>query len=366
MRCSYYFKTIVLLLCCVLMITFFSACSGDSNTTDNDTSTEPQQTNECNFSPARKVIIDTDTGADDASALILAAKAPNIDILGVTTLVGNVDLEQSTKNALAALEIAGSDAPVYRGSSETYSGETINAFSVFGDDGMGDADLIHPTGKAEDEDAIDFILETVKENPDEVEIVMIGPATNVAKAIERDPDTMKKVKRIWSMGTTGYGHGNASPVAEFNVYHDPEAYKEVLDSGIAITVVSFDMCSGEAAWTEEQFEQLDKTNEIGHFVSTSFSKIRKFYESNDSGGRTNNCDALAMMCVACEGFVTDTVNCHGSCITEDGETRGEVIFYQEGFTYDVTKNDFVYNAALVTNVRKTDYFNLYLRAISET
>ena len=87
-----------------------------------------------NASPKRKIIIDSDTGADDASAIILAAKNQEIELLGVTVLVGNVDLEQSAKNALAALEIAGSNAPVYKGSAENLSGETINVFSVFGKD----------------------------------------------------------------------------------------------------------------------------------------------------------------------------------------------------------------------------------------
>ena len=360
-----YFKAIALLLCS-LMIALLCACSDSGNAGENQSATESQSTKEYTLAPARKVIIDTDTGADDASALILAAKAPNIEILGVTTLVGNADLEQSTKNALAALEIAGCDAPVYSGSSDNYSGEEIDAFSVFGTDGMGDADLVHPTGKAEDKKAIDFILETVKAHPNEVEIIALGPATNIAKAIERDPDTMKKVKRIWSLGTTGYGHGNATPVAEFNVYNDPYAYKVMLDSGIDITVVGLDMCGGEAEWTDEQFELLDKSNEIGHFVSTSFTKLREFYAGNHSGGRTKNCDSTAMMCAVYENFVTDTKKCHGSCITEKGESYGQVVLYQEGFTYDVAKNDFVYNVTLVTGVNKADYFDLYLRTISES
>lgn len=355
-------KAIALTLCAVITA-LLCACSPGSTGSGNIAPTEPAA-KEYTLSPTHKVIIDTDTGADDASALILAAKAPNIDILGVTTLAGNVDLEQSTGNALAALEIAGSDAPVFPGSAENCSGENIDAFSVFGSDGMGDADLIHPTGEAGDMDAIDFILQTVSADPGEVEIVMLGPATNIAKAIERDPDTMKKVKRIWSMGTTGYGHGNASPAAEFNVYHDPIAYKTVLDSGIDITVIGLDMCTGGAAWTDEQFALLDSTNEIGHFVCSSFAKLRAFYAGNNTGGRTSNCDALAMLCVVYEDFVGDTIRCYGSCITEKGETYGEVLLYREGFTYDVAANDFDHNVTLVTGVAEDDCFDLYLRTIS--
>ena len=337
---------------CLMLAIVSTACSGAQPA--NSTSSETEK---------RKIIIDTDTGADDASAIILAAKSDNLDILGVTTLVGNVGLEQSTKNAFAALEIAGCDAPVYEGSSENYSGEKIDAFSVFGSDGMGDAGLIDTNSQPEDKDAIDFILETVKQYPNEVEIVALGPATNIAKAIEREPETMKNVKMLWSMGTAGLGPGNASPVAEFNTYADPEAYKVMLDSGIDITVIGLDVCGGEAQWTDEQFEKLSSANDIGKFVTASFSKIRDFYASNGSAGSVMNCDSLAMMCVTHPDFINNTIQCHGSCITDSGEAYAQVIYYQEGFTYDIAQNDFDYNITLVNDVDKSDYFDLYLEAI---
>lgn len=344
-------KAFIIISLCLIFPVFSAACSKVQND-------KLQSTKEM-----RKVIIDTDTGADDASALILAAKSGKLDILGVTTLVGNVDLDQSTKNALSALEIAGYSAPVYQGSSENCKGKKIKAKSVFGSDGMGDAGLIKTTSKAEPEDAIDFILKTVRQNPNGVEIISLGPATNIAKAIERDPETMKKVKMIWSMGTAGLGSGNASPVAEFNVYADPDAYKVMLDSGVNITVIGLNMCGDEAMWTDEQFAKLKKSGEIGKFIDASFSKIREFYASNQSSGKVMNCDALAMMCVINPDFVKDTVKCHGSCITTKGETFGEVIFYKEGFTYDVAKNDFDYNVSLINDVDKANYFNLYLKTI---
>ncbi|MBR4209326.1 MAG: nucleoside hydrolase [Lachnospiraceae bacterium] len=315
-------------------------------------------------SPVRKMIIDSDTGADDASAIILAACNPNIDLLGVTVLVGNVDLEQSAKNALMALEMAGSKAPVYLGAAENASGEKIEAFSVFGADGMGEKDLIHPVGSAMEQDAIDFILETVRTYPGEVEIVALGPATNIAKAIERDPETMKQAKMIWSMGSAGLGPGNASPVAEFNVYADPVAFKALLDSGIPVTVVGLDMCGGEAQWTDEQFVELAAVNETGKFVAESFGKIREFYAANGSAGSVMNCDSLAMTCVLNPDFIQKTISCHGSCITDAGETYAQVIYYQKGFTYDVVANDFVYNVTLVSQADKGTYFDRYLSAIS--
>ena len=141
----------------------------------------------------RKIIIDTDTAGDDAVALIIAAKTQNVEILGVTVSAGNVNLEQAVKNALMTLEMADCDAPVYAGASAVYTGKERETFSVYGKDGMGDKDLIHPKRTAEDKSAVDFILETVKANPDEVEIVALGPVTNLALAFDKDPETMKQV-----------------------------------------------------------------------------------------------------------------------------------------------------------------------------
>lgn len=311
----------------------------------------------------RRIIIDVDAGADDSSALMLAAREKNVEILGVTVLPGNADIEQGTRNALAALEAVGCNAPVFKGSESTFTGERKEHIGVYGNDGMGDANLIHPKGKPEEMNAIDFILKTVKENPDEIELIVLGPATNIAKAIERDPEVMKHVKRIWSMGTAGLGAGNATPIAEFNVYMDAPAYKVMLDSGIPITIVGLDMCQGDAMWTDNHFEQLESSSELGEFVSQSFNKLRSFYKENGYGDKVTNCDSLAMMCALHPGFITETISAHGSCITDPGETYGAVLFYAEGFTYDSVDNNFNYNVTLVTKAIKEDYFNLFFEKL---
>ncbi len=327
-------------------------------------SQEPDAAAKAGGTSERKIIIDTDTGADDASALILAASSPEVEIMGVTVLAGNVDLEQGTKNALATLELAGCDVPVYKGSVNRYDGTAISPYSVFGTDGMGDMNLIHPKGTAEEGDAIDFILDTVRSNPGEIEIVMLGPATNIARAIDEDPETMKQVKRIWSMGTPGInGPGNASPVSEFNVYLDAPAYRRVLDFGVPVTVIGLDVCDRESRWSDDNFEKLAAFGKVGKFVTDSFHKIREFYERNGSAGFVMNCDGTAMMCVVCPDFVTDSRQCHGSCITDPGETYGQVIFYQKGFQYDLTSGDFDYNVTLVSDVNRISCFMEYLTRV---
>lgn len=317
---------------------------------------------EANENP-RRVIIDSDSGADDSAAIILAAKKSELEIEGVTVLAGNVDVENAAKNSLMALEVAGASVPVYKGATESVSKEPFDPYSVFGKDGMGDADLIHPTGKAEDKNAIDFILETVKKYPGEIEIIALGPATNIANAIQKDPETMKQVKMIWSLGTTGLGAGNASPVAEFNVYADAEAYKIMLDSGIDTTIVGLDMCGGDAMWTDKQFEKLEASGDIGVFVSKSFEELRNFYEKNGEDA-VSVCDPETILCATEDDFVKDSIKCHGSCITEKGETYGEVVFYKEGFTYDLEVPEGMdYSVTLVTEIDQSGYFDRYLKAI---
>ena len=314
--------------------------------------------------PVRKLIIDTDTGADDASALILAAKSAGVEILGVTVLAGNVDLEQGTKNALAALELAGCDAPVYKGSDSRYDGEAISPYSVFGSDGMGDRNLIHPEGQAQEKDAIDFILDTVRANPGEIEIVMLGPATNIARCMDRDPEAMKQVKMIWSMGTTGNsGAGNATPVSEFNVYLDAPAYRRVLEFGAPVTIVGLDVCGGDSMWSDLHFDKLYESGDIGRFVTDSFASIREYYAQNGSAGLVSNCDAAAMLCALHPDFIKDTIQCHGSCITEPGETYGQVLFYVQGYTYDLSSGNYDYNVTLVDEVDSLGYFPRFLDTI---
>ena len=126
-----------------------------------------------------------------------------------------------------------------------------------------------------------------------------------------------------------------------------------------MTIIGLDMCGGDAMWTGKQFDALEKTGEIGRFVTASFGKLREFYASNGSADAVMNCDGLAMTCVLRPDFVKSTIQVHGSCITEPGETYGQVIFYKEGFTYDFVPNDFDYSVTLVTEADGANYFNLY-------
>ena len=301
-----------------------------------------------------KIIIDSDTAGDDAAALILAAKSETVEILGVTVVAGNVSLEQGAKNALAALELVSCSAPVYLGAAAPLSGEEKECFSVYGADGMGDAGLIRPKGRADEKNAVDFILEAIESNPYEIELVVLGPATNVALAIQRSRETMRKVKRIWSMGTAGFGPGNATPVAEFNVYKDAPAYKMMLELGVPVTVIGLDMAD-EPTWIgEDALRRMGEGSPAQRFLARAVGKLLAFKKGNGIAA-VDLPDAVAMACLVWPDYVQGTALCCGSCLTELTEAYGMVIFYRDGFVYDSMPKTGQPNVSVVTKAKKTEF-----------
>ncbi len=333
----------------------FSGCAGQSasNLTQN-------------LSEAHRIIIDTDCAGDDALAMMMAAKSPNITIEGITVIAGNVSLQSAADNALMTLETAGCDASVYLGASTALDGIERSTFSVFGKDGMGDHDLIHPNGKPETTDAVSFMLDAVKNAPDEMEIVALGPVTNIAAAIERDPETMSHVKRIWSMGTVGLGQGNATPVAEFNVYKDAPAYQIMVDSGINITVVGLDLCESENALiSSQQLERMKNGNAVQKFLALSFDKLLEFRRNTRDADNVDICDAIAMSHVIWSDMEESSLQCSASCITEDCDAYGEVIFYRTDVTYDSLPELGEPHVRLITGQNDADLSERIIALISQ-
>ncbi|RLG46853.1 MAG: hypothetical protein DRN92_04450 [Thermoproteota archaeon] len=170
----------------------------------------------------KKVILDMDPGIDDAIAILLACRSPELEILGITTVGGNVPLELTTKNALRMLEFVGAEnIPVYAGMRGPIFGELRTAEFVHGQDGIGDVNLPEPSKKPAKGHAVDFIRKEVMEkNPGEISIVATGPLSNVAMALLLEPEIARRLSSIVIMGgayaTTPWGYGNESPRAEFN------------------------------------------------------------------------------------------------------------------------------------------------------
>lgn len=313
----------------------------------------------------RKFIVDTDTASDDAAALMIAALSKEIELLGVTIVAGNVGLNQAADNALMTLEVCSSEAPVYLGASRPLFRERHETISVHGKDGMGDCDIIHPKRSAESKRAVEFILEQVERYPNEIELIVLGPATNIALAIMTDREVMSKVKHIWSMGTPGFGCGNATPVSEFNVFIDAEAYKIMLDSGIPTTIAGFDLCVGSIGLDRYELSYLAHGTKPAQFLERATSKLLQFNLDTRGVHLVDLPDALAMAAVWPE-FVQDKAECHCYCCTEPGHTYGQVIFYQKGRTYEAMPEISMYNAQVITKVDEklfTERFmNLLMKA----
>ena len=184
-----------------------------------------------------KCIIDTDPGADDVLALIMALNSPELEILALTTVEGNARLEHTTANALRLLAYMGrSDIPVYEGESMPLEGEFHHAYEVHGTDGLTVRLPDTEVGPA-DGNAVDFIIETALGRQGEVTLFALGPLTNVARALMREERLKDALKRVYVMGGTGGCSGNVTPYAEFNIYDDPHASNVVFGSGAPVTLL---------------------------------------------------------------------------------------------------------------------------------
>ena len=192
---------------------------------------------------ARKIIIDTDPGQDDAVAILLALASPELELLGITCVAGNVPLELTAKNARIVCELAGRpETRVYAGCYRPLRRKLVTAEHVHGKTGLDGIALPDPTMPLQDQHAVDFLIETLRAEPaGTVTLCPIAPLTNIATAFERAPDIIPRIQEIVLMGGAYFEVGNIIPTAEFNIYVDPEAAKIVFDAGVPLTVMPLDV-----------------------------------------------------------------------------------------------------------------------------
>lgn len=243
----------------------------------------------------RALLIDTDPGIDDALAIALALAVPEVDVIGITTVGGNTGLEKTTRNALALLELLGrNDIPVASGYDQPYKKPKIldSAESVHGKDGFGNTDLPLPTTKLASTDSSDFLAKKINESKNPVTLVAIGPLTNIAHLIDKHPDVVEKLDRLVIMGGAAKT-GNVTPVAEFNIWHDPDAAKRVFTSGLKVVMVGLDATHSvktyESLWT-----WLDSTKKFDSVFAKMLTHYTDFYASVYGERMTHQHDALAM------------------------------------------------------------------------
>ena len=193
----------------------------------------------------KKIILDCDPGHDDAVAIMLAAAHDSIDILGITCVAGNSTLINTKDNALKICSLIGrTDIPIYAGAEKPLKYELVTASHVHGKSGLdtdGEKIVTDPNYQIQKMHAVDFIIKTCHEQNESIYLCPIGPLTNIALALEKDPTIKSKIKEIIFMGGAAMCLGNTTPSAEFNIYVDPHAANIVLDSGIPLTMMGLDV-----------------------------------------------------------------------------------------------------------------------------
>ena len=191
----------------------------------------------------QKIIIDTDPGQDDAVALLFALASPELEVIGVTTVAGNVPLGSILTNARQVLELAGrANIPLYAGCARPMSRPLVTAEHVHGPTGLDGPALPAPTMPVQDQHAVAYLIETLRAaEPGTITLVTLGPLTNVAMALVEAPDIAPRIKGMVLILGTWSENGNITPAAAFNEYVDPEAANVVLSSGIPLTLVSMDV-----------------------------------------------------------------------------------------------------------------------------
>jgi purine nucleosidase len=277
----------------------------------------------------RRIIIDTDPGVDDALAIFLALKSPELIVEAITPVAGNVPLDFTLPNALKLLEVAGrTDIPVAAGASRPLSRRLVTAAYVHGNNGLGGVEFPAPRIKPIDEPAPQLIRRLVRQSPGQISIIAIGPLTNLALAFRDDPGLASEIYSINIMGGSLSG-GNVTPAAEFNSYVDPEAAQIVYRSGARITMVGLDV-TRKVALSEADLRRLDTAptpagRAAGRIMRATLQEVRR---TRANGGQLLVHDAMAMGSFIDPSFLK-VQDLHIEIETRGELTAGETVGYHK-------------------------------------
>ncbi|MEZ5756871.1 MAG: nucleoside hydrolase [Emcibacteraceae bacterium] len=284
----------------------------------------------------RKIILDVDTGVDDAAAILIANIAPSVELLGITSVNGNTNINNATRNSVFIKQKFNIKAPVLKGADKPINGIYVEDKKFHGKDGLGDAYDMSATDLSVPKiTAHEFIIKTVNENPGEVTIVSVGPSTNLALAIQKEPDFVKKVHSVVIMGgAAGFNGqmGNVSPVAEFNIFTDPEASDIVMEADWPLTMVGLDVTYSAPTY-DSYFDELVKSaSEAGQFIKNINQYYINSYEKDRGVRASNQHDSMALMYLLHpEIFTTRRGKIKVS--TESAFSRGQTIFCPEEHSF---------------------------------
>ncbi|HVO61062.1 MAG TPA: nucleoside hydrolase [Terriglobales bacterium] len=296
----------------------------------------------------RVFLIDTDTASDDAVALIMALRASEVRVAAITTVAGNVPVQQSTCNALYLVELCGADVPVYMGADKPLLRPYQNATWFHGCDGLGEHNYPAPRRSPGDLHAVDAIIQTVESNPDIV-IVTLAPLTNLALALAKRPDLANRVSRCVVMGGAPCGEGNVTPAAEYNIWVDPEAARIVFLSGLPVEMIGWHLSRAEAVVNDTDIAHIQRfKTKLGDFAIECNSHARNAYKIQTGEDGISLPDPVAMS-IALDPTIGTQWSSHFVDIeTSSDLTRGMTVVDRLNVAKD-ERNQTVWSAALANN-----------------
>lgn len=271
----------------------------------------------------RKIILDTDPGADDAMAILLALNSPELDVKALTVVAGNVVVEQGVENALKLVSLAGRcDLRVARGAARPLVQKLTTAEFFHGKNGLGNVELPPPACRADGHFAPDLIIELVHQYPREITLVPVGPLTNIALALAKDPSIVPLVKEVVLMGG-GISGGNATAAAEANIYNDPEAAQAVLEAGWPVTLVGLNVTE-KTLFTRAHLDQLAETHGRENDFAVGVLKYMLSVAEKLGGEGTPMHDPLAVGAALDPSLIT-TQDMRVDVELSGAHTRGETV-----------------------------------------
>ncbi len=258
----------------------------------------------------QKIILDTDPGIDDAMAFFQAIGDPKIDLIGITTIFGNVTVDVATRNAFRLCNMVGQNIPVARGASQPLEWKGFSPSShVHGNEGFGDIPPIPVTGTPQDMPADAYLVDICAKNPGEITICAVGPLTNLALALQRDPNIVKTVKRVVVMGGAYQTNGNISEHAEANIFNDPHAAAAVFAADWQVVMVGLDV-TDKILCTEDDFAEIAKIARLtGGFIQDMSHFYLEFYRSVEKlDGCSLHDPAAVIACAYPEWFTMENAH----------------------------------------------------------
>ena len=287
----------------------------------------------------RKMVIDTDTGSDDAVAIMMALMARDVEGVAMTIVAGNVSMEQGSINARYTAQLCGQEIPVYNGATVPIIRDVYRAEFFHGSDGMGEMYYPAPKRQPQALHAVDALIKYIEEYPGII-LVMLGPMTNMALAVAKAPHIVKNVSRCVVMGGTACQVGNITPSAEFNIWCDPEAAQVCFKSGLPIEMVGWELCRGAANLVEAEMRYYKEAinTPLSHFTidcNASALKTNQEWLGDPGIGLP---DPVAMAIAINPDLCTKMTNCHVEIECAGVYTRGMTVVDQLNVTVHGTAN----------------------------